>query len=55
MEFTLETYHKIKTAYKQAVDDNKTEFIFQDVILLTDYAKYLIEYLEMNKSRIPEK
>ena len=40
---------ELKKLYKDALDQKKESFIFQDKEILTNYAKYLIEYLEMSK------
>lgn len=37
---------ELKKAYDKAVKENKETFEIEDVLLLTTYAKYLIEYLE---------
>lgn len=38
----------LKVAYQKAVNDNREQFTYKGHILLTSYAKYLIEYLELN-------
>jgi hypothetical protein len=43
--FTYETFKSLKQEYKKAVDNNQESFIFQGHELLTQYAKYIIEYL----------
>jgi len=35
-----------KRAYNKAVKDSKNEFEFKDHILLTQFAKYMIQYIE---------
>lgn len=45
--FTEKLYLELKKAYKQALDEDKVQFVFHDVVLLTSYAKYLIEYLDL--------
>lgn len=37
---------ELKKAYDKAVKENKETFEIEDVLLLTAYAKYLIQYLE---------
>jgi hypothetical protein len=37
----------LEAAYKQARTKGQTQFVFEGHDLLTDYAKYLIEYLYM--------
>jgi hypothetical protein len=39
------TFLRLKNEYKNAVRDSKDTFIFDGNELLTNYAKYLIEYL----------
>lgn len=39
----------LKRAYKAAVKANKYFFVFKGQEVITDYAKYLIEYLESLK------
>lgn len=43
---------KLKIAYNKAVEDNRDEFAFGDQMLLTSYAKYLIEYLELKFGKV---
>ena len=38
------TFSRLKNEYKNAVRDSKDTFIFEGNELLTNYAKYLIEY-----------
>jgi hypothetical protein len=38
---------KLKRLYNKAVRDKKAEFQFKGNTVLTEYAKYVIEYLEM--------
>ena len=45
MSFTLDTYQRLKVAYNKARQNNLEVFTFDNHDLLTDYAKYLIEYL----------
>jgi len=44
-------FKKLKKEYQTAVSNKNDIFLFQNVELLTSYAKYLIEYLEMNKHK----
>ena len=46
MTFTLDTYQRLKDAYYKAIQNNLEMFNFDNHDLLTDYAKYLIEYLK---------
>ena len=38
------TFLRLKNEYKNAINDSKDTFIFEGNELLTNYAKYLIEY-----------
>ncbi len=42
------TYIKLKKEYDNSVKNNISVFIFEGHELLTEYAKYLIEYLKPN-------
>ena len=46
--FDYATLQRFKKALKEATDELKTEFTFEENEFDTGYAKYLIEYLEMN-------
>lgn len=39
------TFSRLKNEYQNAVDNSKNTFMFEGNELLTNYAKYLIEYL----------
>lgn len=39
----------LKLLYQQALEEESGSFIFQGKELLTNYAKYLIEYLQTQK------
>ena len=41
------TYKKLKKAYQEALKNNETIFIFEGHELLINYAKYLLQYLDM--------
>jgi hypothetical protein len=45
MSVDLPTFSRLKNEYQKAVVNSKNTFIFDGNELLTDYAKYLIEYL----------
>jgi len=47
MKFTPEKLVELKKAYSNAKEKGQNSFVFDDVELLVDYAKYLIKYLEM--------
>ena len=46
IEFTPEVLKNLKAEYNKAVESGQEIFIFQGNELLTDYAKYLIQYVE---------
>ncbi len=46
IEFDRKKYNKLRMAYNQALAREKDEFVFQGMDLVTDYAKYLLEYLD---------
>ena len=39
-------YEKLKVMYMRAEKSNYKDFMFEGHLLLTSYAKYLLEYLE---------
>lgn len=45
MAFTKETTARFASAYEAAKAGNKPEFVFGGVPFMTQYAKYLLEYL----------
>ena len=45
INFDLQTYSRLKKEYQRSVDNNVEVFVFDGHELLTEYAKYLIEYL----------
>ena len=45
MTFTLDTYQRLKNEYNKSVQNNLEVFTFDGHELLTDYAKYMIQYL----------
>lgn len=44
---------RLKRAYAKALREDKDEFTFEGMDLVTSYAKYLIEYLEMTLKENP--
>jgi hypothetical protein len=44
--FNQPTYQRFKSEYQNAVNSKKQIFIFDGIEFLTDYAKYMIEYLK---------
>ena len=45
---------KLKARYKQAVANGESEFTFEGHVLLTSYARYLVQYLAGNLGFDPE-
>lgn len=45
INFTEQKFKKLKLQYEKAVTENKEQFYFDGNLLLTSYAKYLVEYL----------
>lgn len=41
-----ETYATLKAAYDKAVQEKQEYFLYRNRVVLVDYAKYLLEYLE---------
>ena len=48
IEFTKPKFEALKKAYQTAIDNNKESFEFENDLYLTEYSKYVIEYLEPN-------
>jgi len=44
--FDLEKYQQLKLSYEKAVLENREQFVFEKNIILTSYAKYLLQHLE---------
>lgn len=44
--FTPAKYRKLKEAYGKARLEGREKFLFEGQVVVTDYAKYMIEYLE---------
>lgn len=38
---------RLRKAWQAAVDQGKDEFMFEGNLFLTDYAKYLLEFLDL--------
>ena len=48
IEISEQTLKDLKTRYNKAIEENEPHFSLEDgTEILIDYAKYLIEYLEM--------
>ncbi len=46
INFDKKKLEKLETAYNNAVKQGKFQFDFDNKVLITDYAKYLIEHLK---------
>ena len=46
MTFTFDTYKRFKDQYKMAVEKKLNQFKFDGHDFLTDYAKYVLQYLK---------
>jgi len=55
INFDISTLKRFKKAYEKATNESKTEFTFEDNEFDSGYAKYLIEYLEMETNFGKEK
>ena len=53
MNFNLQTYNRFKTEYQRAVKENKEQFTFDGHSFLTQYAKYLLQYLKPKFEKQP--
>lgn len=47
MTFTHELREELRNRYVRADNDGQVSFEFHGVTMLTEYAKYLLEYLDM--------
>ena len=47
VELNIENRERLRLAYQTAKDNNSKSFIFDGHELVTGYAKYLLEYLDM--------
>lgn len=48
MTFDENDYLAFRKLYRQAVANKEKEFVFKGQEFLTDYAKYVLQYLEMD-------
>jgi len=55
IEFTPALRDKLQAAYNKAVEQGAESFIFQGTPLVTDYAKYVLEYLDYQLARLEER
>jgi hypothetical protein len=47
INFNIFDLNRLKAKYKEAVEKKQEMFLFDQEEILTSYAKYLIEYLEI--------
>jgi len=47
LRFDKPMRERLRRAYEKAVNDNEAMFTFEDNEYVTNYAKYLLEYLDM--------
>lgn len=47
MHFDVAMRERLRTAHKEAVDKGVGQFVFEGNIFVTDYAKYLIQFLDL--------
>ena len=53
MNFNLQTYIRFKSEYQKAVKGNQKQFTFEGHEFLTEYAKYLLQYLKPRFEKQP--
>jgi hypothetical protein len=46
---TISNYKELKQAYEKATERGELSFYFNGIELLTSYAKYLVQYMEMSQ------
>jgi len=46
VEISGEDFNELKFLYNKAVRNNEEKFYYKENLILTSYAKYLVEYLE---------
>lgn len=47
LDFDIPTRERLREAYTQAVKRNADSFTFEGNVFVTDYAKYLLEFLDI--------
>ena len=47
LSFTRQTYGVFKGMYAKAVAEERDSFSYNDMLVLTAYAKYVVEFLDM--------
>lgn len=45
---TEENYLSLRKAYRQAVEERKEDFTWEDQVLVTNFVKYVLEHMEMD-------
>ena len=55
IEFTPALRDELRAAYDKAVEQGAEEFTFEGAPLVTDYAKYVLEYLDYQLARLEER
>lgn len=53
MTFTTTTYFQFKSEYLKAVQNKSEQFCFEGHDFLTEYAKYVLEYLKPKFEKQP--
>jgi hypothetical protein len=51
LTFDIKKLNKLKKVYAKSVEDGVESFDFEGNLILTAYAKYMIQYLEMQFER----
>jgi len=46
LTITVDDYPSLKKHFDLAVEEHQKEFVFKDHTLVTEYAKYVLEYLK---------
>ena len=48
---TIEDYWPLKKAHDKAKEEGKEQFVYEGTEILTKYAYYLLQYIEINISK----
>lgn len=54
VSFTYASFQTFKEVYRRAVEYHDNSFVYEDKEWLTDYAKYVIQYLQPKFDRLKE-
>ncbi len=46
VEFTKQSFSQFKRVYRRTIKAKRQSFMFENKKFLTDYAKYVVQYLE---------